>query len=629
MTVTSPQEKPRPAVFLERHSFWLGLAVVALALAAGAALSWRKWPDLIIDYGIQLYLPWRISAGAMLYRDLFYFSGGPFSQYYHALLFKLFGVSILTLVISNLVIVAALLFVMYRRFRQAADTWTATIIGLGVVAVFVFGQYGTVTNYTYLAPYSHEALHGLFFSVLAVAWLSDWLLTGRLRYSLAAGFCAGLVFLTKPDIFLALIVCSGAAFFLQAGILKRLAAAGRSAAAFIAAGMLPVLGFFLFFLRDASWGDSLLWVTFGWRPVFTPGVVKSPFYQWCLGLDAPQIHVRHIIGQSLCVALAISLPALALWGIIRWKPAWRWPVFLALVLPLGFAAIRFDWINGGYSLPLFCVLSCLVLRRDFETVASRPAAAFPLLWGVFGIVLLLKMGFFPRLWHYGFVLAMPAFAGAVFFLLWRLPLWLAQQWQVPACSFRALVAVVLIIGFVSLSRTSVQAYAAKNIVVGTGDDRIIASERGVNGVEARNMKVAVDWIARNIPTNATLAVLPEGTLINFLTRRFNPSPDLDWNPTMFPFFSQDRMTAAMEKARPDYVCVVEWTSFDFGVGYFGQDGGYGTDLMRWIKANYTPVFLTGSEPLKNGLFGIKILKRAVAESGDHQPNPKSDEGGKG
>jgi len=31
--------------------------------------------------------------------------------------------------------------------------------------------------------------------------------------------------------------------------------------------------------------------------------------------------------------------------------------------------------------------------------------------------------------------------------------------------------------------------------------------------------------------------------------------------------------------------------------------------MSWILGHYQPVALFGSEPLRNGLFGIKILKR--------------------
>src|SRR5271154_4198461 len=85
------------------------------------AISWRRWPDLLVDFGGQLYIPWRISNGAVLYRDLFYFAGGPFSQYFNALLFKIFGASFLTLIAANLIFVAATLFLIYRRFVAATD----------------------------------------------------------------------------------------------------------------------------------------------------------------------------------------------------------------------------------------------------------------------------------------------------------------------------------------------------------------------------------------------------------------------------------------------------------------------------------------------------------------------------
>ena len=46
-------------------------------------MSWRKWPDPLIDFGRELYLPWRLANGAVLYRDVddFY---GPLSQYLNA-----------------------------------------------------------------------------------------------------------------------------------------------------------------------------------------------------------------------------------------------------------------------------------------------------------------------------------------------------------------------------------------------------------------------------------------------------------------------------------------------------------------------------------------------------------------
>jgi len=82
-----------------RHDALFAGAVIGAVFAMLAFKTWRRWPDLVIDFGAQLYMPWQISTGAMLYRDVHYLAGGPLSQYYHALLFKIFGVSFLTLVV--------------------------------------------------------------------------------------------------------------------------------------------------------------------------------------------------------------------------------------------------------------------------------------------------------------------------------------------------------------------------------------------------------------------------------------------------------------------------------------------------------------------------------------------------
>src|SRR5271168_3214365 len=89
-----------------RRDALFACVVIGAVFATLAVKTWRKWPDLIIDFGAQLYMPWQISTGAVLYRDVHYLAGGPLSQYYHALLFKIFGASFLTLVMSNLAVLA-------------------------------------------------------------------------------------------------------------------------------------------------------------------------------------------------------------------------------------------------------------------------------------------------------------------------------------------------------------------------------------------------------------------------------------------------------------------------------------------------------------------------------------------
>lgn len=600
----------RPENIPVRRSFWIGLALVVAAFVLAAAISWRRWPDLLVDFGVQLYIPWRLANGAVLYRDLFFFAGGPLSQYFNALLFNIFGASFLTLIVANLTLVAATLLLVYRRFAAVTDVLTATTICLGIVLVFAFGEYTRIGNYNYIAPYSHEVLHGLLLSILAVALLSDWLAGGKIRFALAAGFCSGLVFLTKPDVFVALMAAGVAAFVVFFVTRRRVDIAAKSVAAFLSAAMMPLLGFFFYFLSVEGWRESLRSVVFGWLPLLQTSVAKNPYYQWCLGFDQPFTHLRETGVQFLFVAVTVAFYAAVFRFLAKLKsqPA-KYFVFLLLITPLLFLAVRFDWLNCGASLPLLGIATGVLLRENYRKLSGERKAAFPLLWSVFGLVLLLKLGVFPRIWHYGFALAMPAFVSAIYLLLWLLPRLLEDKFAVPARFFRVTVLLVLLVGFGNLFRQSEKFYAAKNLAVGQAGDRILTFGPDGNAVEARTTRAALAWIETNVPSGATVAVLPQGVILNYLSRRINPAPCLFWDPNVMSVFGQEKMTAAYENSPPDYVLIVETTSYEFGVGYFGQSPGYGVELMQWIGNNYEPVQLFGSEPLRNGLFGIKILKR--------------------
>ncbi len=594
------------------NSPWAGLVLVAVAFGAMAAVSWRKWPDVIVDFGMQLYIPWRICRGAVLYRDLHYLAGGPFSQYFNALLFKIFGVSFRTLIFANLAITAGLLVLIYRRFLAAADRWTATTVCLGIVLVFAFGEYQVVGNYNYIAPYSHELFHGLVLSIVTIAFLSDWVGKRKLRYAYAAGFCFGLVFLTKPELFVALAAGTLSAFVLFHLRYRRRDFAIQSAAGFLVAAVIPVLGFFLYFLSMEDWHASLYSAAFAWAPLWLTPVARNHFYLWCTGLDTPVSHLREMAIQFCCVALVV-----AMYGRLFQRQTGlgnQRTARVILMIPLLAAAAWFNWLNAGAVLPLLGLAACILLFANYRELSVEREMTFPLVWSVFGLVLLAKLGLFSRIWHYGFALAMPAAVVAIYLLIWLLPVWLEKKHGVEPRPFRLSVWLALLIGFGVLIRDSESWYTTKTLPVGQGGDRILAFDPQLNPTGA-GVRLALEWIEKNAPPDATLAVLPEGAIVNYLSRRVNPTPCLDWTPTVLTAFGQAGMTAAFEKNPPDYICLMERDTSEFGIGYFGRSPGYGVELMQWIGENYQPVSLIGHEPLRNGLFGIEILKRLSNTSG--------------
>src|SRR5207244_13175095 len=102
----------------------LGPALIAGAATAMASWTREKWADPLIDFGRELYVPWQLSQGRVLYADVAYLNG-PLSPYLNALWFRLFGVGIRTLVICNVALVAAIVVLLYRLVEEVSDGLTA------------------------------------------------------------------------------------------------------------------------------------------------------------------------------------------------------------------------------------------------------------------------------------------------------------------------------------------------------------------------------------------------------------------------------------------------------------------------------------------------------------------------
>jgi hypothetical protein len=576
-----------------RRDAWVALLVLGGLFAGLTKWTWRKWPDLIVDYGAQLYMPWKISTGAVLFRDMAYLPGGPLSQYFNALLFRLFGVSFLTLAVANLVLLALLVALIYRVFYDMADQWTALAAGASVLCAFAFAFYTTAGIFNYVTPYSAEAVHALVISALSVWWLASWVRTGRARFVLGAGLGCGCVFLTKPDMFLALTVAVAAGLVLGRS-------RWRSGLALLAgAAMVAPAAFLLYFALRENIGPSLRSVGAAWAPLLSTSAADNPYYRWCLGLDTPLTN----IGLAVLHFAALTAVVAGCGAVChKNRRGGTGAGILALaVVAMVALSLKFNWIYCGRCLPFLCLAALLAVA------AVRPLDGLAFLWGVWSLALLAKMGLSSRIWHYGFVLGMPAFLTALYLLLHRLPLVLEPR-GIRLYWFRSLLMTGLVVGLGQLLHRSNRLYPGKTLPIGSGADAMLAYQPSFRPDDAQ-LAAALNWIETNTAPSATLAVLPQGAMLNYLARRDNPTRFLAWNPPELAAFGQGEMTQRLIQNAPDYLALLPIDYTDYGEKYFGVEDRFGGELMRWIDANYMVVWQTGHDWLKDGQFGFKILKR--------------------
>ncbi|MGB7769664.1 MAG: hypothetical protein WBN22_12540 [Verrucomicrobiia bacterium] len=170
---------------------------------------------------------------------------------------------------------------------------------------------------------------------------------------------------------------------------------------------------------------------------------------------------------------------------------------------------------------------------------------------------------------------------------------------------------VIVFGCMELLAQSAIHYRKITFPIGSGGDEIktATSTRFIHDVPA--IATALAWMNTNVSPGATLAVLPEGAMVNYLSRRVNPTGYPVWMPPELLVFGQTNMVAAFERHSPDYVMLIhsENGPLVYQVKYFGQQPEYGMALMQWIRKNYGVVFQEGAGPLQTTNFGLQILKR--------------------
>ncbi len=593
------------------------IPAVVVAGVYGLALwqSWGLWPDSQVDFGRELYVPWRITLGEHLYKDIAYFNP-PFSAYWNALWFQVLGVGLATLVRLNIVITAGIAWLIYQLVRVASDRFTATVCAAFFVGVFACGQSSPVANFNYITPYSHELTNGL-----ALALLALWIFQRRdpaepTRGVVMAAFVTGVAFLCKIEVFLALVSSLGVYFLLAAwssGTSARETARllGLALAAVVAA---PIAAFIL--LCTVMSPDQALEGFLGpWASALNPRIASLAYYKWVLGTLDLSESLDKIRLWSLRYLLFLG-PLLGLSFFFRaegrndWSgrgTRYLWPAILSAGLLLLLAYPMPPLVAEDSVRPLPLVLPLLVALNAFYLVRARrkgqdlEVAILRVVLCVFATTILFKMYLNAHFFHYGFVLIMPG----TMVLITALLSWIPNRLKHLSGSgllFRVVCLAVVFFVAQGVNEKTRGRFEKRVNPVGSGVDAFSG------GIRAQYMSYAIEFLAEEMKPDETLVVLPEGIMVNYLIRRANPTPYINFMPPEMILFGHGPILHSLKRNAPDYIALVHKKTVLYGYPYFGRN--YGQTIYRWVHENYHAIRRIGMAPFRDDtVFGIVILRR--------------------
>lgn len=575
--------------------------------------TWGKWVDPLIDFGRELYIAWQISEGKHLYKDLASFNG-PMSSYFNAFLFTVFGPGLNVIIFSNLIIFILITFLLYRLSKSISDARTAGIACLVFVATLGFSHMGPVANFNFITPYSHEITHGLFLALASLAFAVRFLQTRRRIFPALAGLFLGLLFLTKLEIFAAAVmsVALGLGIFFT---LTPVPASDRirGALTFTAAVLAPVVVAAALLAAKIGFFEALDGIFSPIKYSLNSQVIQNPYYLWCTGFGRIEDNlITMMTGSARFLALVVAFVLFDF--AISQSTGLRRLLLVILFGTVEIALLSFLVRNPFIvqqttrCLPLLMAgaFTCSALYgwKNRPIAASFQKAIACTIVTLFSLLLLSKIFLNARTYHYGFALSAPALIVVVILLFQWIPSLLPRVGAKGAIFKLGSLSVVGVVVFLHLYTTS-NWNGIKNVSIASGKDAFYASQIG----DAINQTLVV--VNQYIPRDKTLVVLPEGVMLNYLSRRASSIPYVNFMPIELLVFGEISILETLKNNPPDFIFLVHRDTSIYGVRFFGRD--YGQSMFSWVKQNYEPIGQYGATPLESNNFGIQFLRRRHAD----------------
>jgi hypothetical protein len=645
----------------------LGPVIVTAAVALMVWWIWPRVPEPIVDYGREVYVPWRLVSREVLYEDIHFFNG-PLSAYAHAGLFKYAGVSLVAIKLFNALIVWIGAMLIYRIVRAMGDRWAATCAGVTFAVMFACQQIGGAT-FNFITPYSYELPHGVVLSLgmILCQYRAVQSRKHRVAWTALAGFLLGLVFLTKAEVFLAALVSAvvGIACLLRAREMFRRDAL-EVVGLFLVYAIAPVIVATTLLTLAMPITDVLSGLAGAWKWIGDARLTSMPYFRLLMGTDqprqsltqmlnwtggyllvlAPAAVVGWVVGRrtvptggydvitrggiqvasstahggampfsakrkiTLIIALVLALLTAA--ALLLGSPALL-PQGLRETLPRPFGHIAWDQILRPLPLLVLVIAGGIGQLLWREPRYKSAWLALPAAFTAFAGVLLAKILLNVHAYHYGFALAMPACMLLVTAVVAWVARWVgrgdeshaAAAW-IPRATALAIVAVVIFV-HVRITGILLSRRTFQVGVPGTGD--VFLAEPGGTQAYGQLSQAALEDLRRMTRRTDTLVTIPDGLMLNYLARRANPTGYLNFTPPALVMFGESNMVAAFDANPPDWVLLCHTDTSVYDARFFGVD--YGRELMRWIDERYDVVKQYGAKPFTSDQPGLLLMKRRV------------------
>lgn len=612
----------------KRDRPWVAGIVVSFII--GLVFSWERWGNPLVDCGREMNQPLRLASGEMLYSGVRHIYG-PLSPYVNALLYKIFEPSLGVLYADGIVTAMIILTMVYWLSRRLMGRSASTAATLSVMWLCAFKQAGN-----YVLPYSYSALHGCALGLVSLALLIRFIErreSSKPRYAMLAmsGAVAGLAMLAKTEMGLAALSAgiAGVALTCSPNV-RRILVHGL---VYLAPALLFVLGVYGYFIARTGW-NTIAHESFLFFRNLPPELVY--FNKRVSGFDQPLQSIVQMLGATVRLAALGGVIATVsmLFSRRRHEPsaahikmsdlsvsdagrASYGQIWLLLALSIAvFVVVPFsgalNWEKGPYlAMPVLLIgLIAFEFARYRKQISKGESNVQTIVLLVITVYALASLARVILRVRSGGAYASYLLPGSVILFTygWAQPFGdLFRDGKTRRLARNIAIGVILADAVLTAGLLSIR-YRDKNTY-------LLKTDRGTMLAVpdlGQSMNEAISFIKRETNDGDPVAVMPEGTSLNFFTGRPNPLREEITTPGYLDEAGETRAIKQLIESNTKLILLTNRATPEFGAKVFGQD--YCRTLMWWIEQNFEECGILGpnhdpSQQIGDATFFIRAYRK--------------------
>lgn len=552
-----------------------------------------------IDMGRELYIPFRMLNGEVLYRDIVNIYGALAYQV-NAFLYLIFGASFNVLrvagIINSTLIIWLFMLISGEIFpkKEKIDDekmsdkksnilgengyWQFAIIPL-VIGVCSLGTF----NYTF--PYAFAMTYGLSAFLASVLFFVKFAKNDEVNFAYLACLFAGVAVSCKYDF------CIYAIFLALYVLVNKRISTMNVLISFASLVFVPFLSFGTLFLQGVQMAD--LKETF----VLLGAIGRTHSLKYFYSRYSGAIPCLSVFTFGLVKTLILVVIASVVTFAKKMCPTDKF--ILAMVYVFALAGLVYVGLSGYSLLAVVNVLIFCIFYK--KIVQNRPLLVFM----ISSILLSLKTFFAVNIDVYGtYTMPMIVFSIIAFLLSVDYTEKIEIKKFVNSFGTTLLIGLLILCGTKSILTLLPKMQGKMSVITTKNTNSVINATNSVFVYPqvSKTLRETAEYIENNTKMTDRIVVIPETMYLNFVTKR--PADNIfdSLTPMYFETFGEEFVLNHFLETRPEYFILNNRDTFDYGKRFICED--YGKQFCQFVFENYK-----GTATFGEGQYVMQLYKR--------------------